>query len=133
MAWVALVIVLALFEFVVFAILVGKARVKYGIHAPATTGNEIFERYFRVQQNTLEQLVLFLPSIWLFAQFISPTWAALIGAVFLIGRIVYALTYVRDPKRRSAGFGLSMLPNLVLMLGALVGAIRGIIAMAAIT
>jgi glutathione S-transferase len=132
MAWVALVIVLALIEFFVFLSLVGRARGRYGIMAPATTGHEMFERYFRVQQNTLEQLIVFLPSIWLFAQFISPIWAAILGAIFLIGRIFYATGYVRDPKARSLGFALSSFPNLILLLGALFGAIRGIIAMASV-
>lgn len=132
MAWVALVIVLALFEFFVFQAMVGRARGRYGVPAPATTGNEIFERHFRVQQNTLEQLLLFLPSIWLFATFISATWAAALGAVFLLGRAIYAVGYVRDPKSRGLGFGLTILPNLALMVGALVGAIRGIIAVASV-
>jgi uncharacterized membrane protein YecN with MAPEG domain len=128
MAWVSLVIVLALIEFFVFLFQVGRARDRYGIAAPATTGNEIFERHFRVQQNTLEQLLLFLPSIWLFGTFISATWAAALGAIFIVGRAIYAVTYVRDPKSRSVGFLLSMLPNAVLMLGALYGAIRAVIA-----
>ncbi|MET0985616.1 MAG: MAPEG family protein [Steroidobacteraceae bacterium] len=132
MAWVALVIVLALFEFLVFISLVGRARTLYGIAAPATTGHEMFERYFRVQQNTMEQLLLFLPSIWLFATFISATWAAALGAVFLVGRAIYAVSYVREPKSRGLGFGLTSLPNMVLMIGALVGAIRGVIAMASV-
>lgn len=128
MAWVSLVIVLALIEFFVFLFQVGRARDRYGIAAPATTGNEIFERHFRVQQNTMEQLLLFLPSIWLFGTFISATWAAALGAIFIVGRAIYAVTYVRDPKSRSVGFLLSMLPNAVLMLGALYGAIRAVIA-----
>jgi glutathione S-transferase len=128
MAWVALVIVLALLELLVFQMLVGKARGKYGVNAPATTGNEIFERYFRVQENTVEQLLLFLPGVWLFATFISPTWAALLGAVFIVGRAIYAATYIADPKKRGLGFALSMLPNLALLIGALIGAVRGILA-----
>lgn len=127
MAWVALVIVLALIEYVVFAIMVGRARDRYGVVAPATTGNEVFERYFRVQQNTTEQLLLFLPSIWLFATFISPYWAAGIGAIFLVGRALFAAGYIRDPKKRATGFALSMLPNLALLLGAVFGAIRAIL------
>ncbi|HKQ82403.1 MAG TPA: MAPEG family protein [Steroidobacteraceae bacterium] len=132
MAWVALVIVLALLEFLVFLLMVGRARGRYGIAAPATTGHEVFERHFRVQQNTMEQLLLFLPSIWLFASFISATWAAALGAIFLVGRALYAVSYVGDPKNRGLGFALSMLPNMALMLGALIGAIRGIITMASV-
>ncbi len=130
MAWVAVVIVLALLEFVWFAILVGKARSTYGVNAPATTGNEMFERYFRVQQNTMEQLLLFLPGVWLFATFVTPIGAALLGAVFIAGRAIYAATYIADPKKRGLGFGLSMLPNLALLIGSLIGAIRVILATA---
>lgn len=128
MAWVALVIVLALLELLVFQMLVGKARGKYGVNAPATSGNEIFERYFRVQENTVEQLLLFVPGVWLFGTFISPIWAALLGAVFIVGRAIYAATYIADPKKRGLGFALSMLPNLALLIGALIGAVRGILA-----
>jgi uncharacterized MAPEG superfamily protein len=130
MAWVAVVIVLALLEFVWFDILVGKARGTYGVNAPATTGNEMFERYFRVQQNTMEQLLLFLPGVWLFATFVTPIGAALLGAVFIAGRAIYAATYIADPKKRGLGFALSMLPNLALLIGALIGAIRAILATA---
>jgi hypothetical protein len=128
MAWVAFVIVIALIEYVVFLIMVGQARHRYGVVAPATTGHEIFERCFRVQQNTMEQLLLFLPSIWLFATFISPAWAAGIGAIFPVGRALFAAGYIRDPKKRGFGFALSMLPNTVLLLGALIGTIRALLA-----
>ena len=124
MAWVLIVIVLALLQFFVFGILVGRARMRYGVPAPATTGNEQFERYFRVQMNTLEQLVMFLPAIWLFAQFISPHWAAALGAVYLIGRLIYLASYVKDPKSRSLGFALTSLPVLVMLVGVLYEAAR---------
>lgn len=119
---VAVVIVLALFQFVVFGFLVGGARGRYQIEAPATTGHPVFERYFRVQQNTLELLVMLVPSIWLFGMYVSPTWAAALGAVYLVGRFVYLRSYVADPKKRSTGFGLSFLPIAVLALGTLWGA-----------
>jgi glutathione S-transferase len=86
MAWVLIVMVLALLQFYGFGIAVGRARVRHGVAAPATTGHPVFERYFRVQMNTLEQLVAFLPAIWLFAQFYDPRWAAALGAVYLTGR-----------------------------------------------
>lgn len=123
MALVAAVIALALIEFLVFGLLVGRARARCNIEAPATTGHPVFERYFRVQQNTLEQLMVFVPSMWLFGLYVSPLWAAGLGVVFVIGRALYLTGYVADPKRRGAGFGLSFLPNLVLVIGALVGAI----------
>lgn len=124
MALVHLVIGLALFEFLLFIVAVGRARLKYGVEAPATTGNEIFERCFRVQMNTLEQLALFLPGIWLFATYVSAPIAAALGAVFILGRLLYFLGYVKDPKRRSAGFTLSVLPVLVLLAGGILGAAR---------
>ncbi len=123
MPLVAAVIVLALLEFLVFGLLVGRARVRCQVQAPATTGHPVFERYFRVQQNTLEQLIVFVPSMWLFGMYVSALWAAGLGVVFILGRILYLTGYVADPKKRSAGFGLSYLPNMILAVGALVGAI----------
>ena len=121
---VAVVIVLALLEFVVFGMLVGRARGRYGVSAPAVSGHEIFDRYFRVHYNTMEMLVTFVPSIWLCGLYVSPQWAAAIGAVYLIGRIVYLRGYVADPGKREIGFGLSALPIVVLLVGSLWGAVR---------
>ena len=89
--------------------------------APATSGAPEFERAFRIQQNTLEQLMLFLPSLWLFAALVSDLWAGAAGLVWVIGRILYALGYARAAEKRSAGFGIAILANLVLLIGALVG------------
>lgn len=86
---VALVIILALIEYFIFGILVGRARGRYGVEAPATTGHPIFERYFRVHQNTLELLVVFVPSMWFFGMYVSPALAAILGLVFIIGRMLY--------------------------------------------
>jgi glutathione S-transferase len=127
-SWVLIVTVLALAQFIAFGLVVAWARVKYQIAAPAITGNEIFERYFRVHMNTLELLVLFVPAIWLFALQVSATWAAALGAVYLIGRLVYLRSYIRDPKSRSLGFGMSMLPILFMMGGVLFAAIRQLLA-----
>jgi glutathione S-transferase len=127
MALVAVVIALALVQFVVFGMLVGRARDLYGIKAPAMSGHEIFDRHFRVHYNTMEVLVVFVPSIWFFGQFLSPLWAAGLGAVYLVGRIVYFRSYLADPDRRSMGFGMSMLPVLILLIGALFGAGRALI------
>lgn len=121
---VAVVILLALIEYVAFGMLVGRARGKYGVHAPAVAGHEVFERYFRVHQNTLEMLVVFVPAMWLFGTYVDPTWAALLGLVYVIGRILYLRGYVADPAKREIGFGLSVLPVIVLLLGALWGAAR---------
>lgn len=120
MKHVALVAALALLQYVIFAGLVGRARVRYGVKAPAVTGHEVFERYFRVQQNTLELLVVFLPSLWLFALYLSTTWAVVLGLTYLVGRIVYLRAYVDDPSRRDVGFALSFVPVLALLIGALV-------------
>ena len=122
MAPVAVVIIIAVIQFVVIAWLVGRARHQYGIKAPATTGHEVFERWFRVQQNTLELLVVMLPAMWLFARYVSATWAAALGLVYFAGRLVYLRSYVADPASRSAGFGLSMLPVLAMVLGTMIGA-----------
>lgn len=124
MHWVAATIVLALLQYLAMGLLVGRARAKYGVPAPAMSGHPIFERTFRVQQNTLEQLVAFIPAIWLFGLYISPLWGAILGLVFIIGRVVYASGYIRDPKARGAGFGLSFLPTVILLVGGLFGALR---------
>jgi glutathione S-transferase len=127
MAPVALVIIIAVIQFFVIGWLVARARVRYGINAPATTGHEVFERWFRVQQNTLELLIAFIPAISLFAIYVNPNWAAWIGLVYVAGRIVYTRAYVADPSRRSFGFGLSAAPILVLLAGALIGALRAML------
>lgn len=123
---VAVVIVIALLEYVVFSALVGRARGLYGVHAPAVSGHEMFDRYFRVHQNTMELLVAFVPAIWLFGLYVSPRWAALLGLVYIAGRIVYLLGYVKDPAKREFGFGLSVLPIVVLLAGALWGAAKAL-------
>ena len=91
MHYVAIVTAVALLQFFWFGWQVGVARGKYGIAAPAVSGNEMFERVFRVHMNTLEQLVVFLPALWIFASFISPLWASILGAVFIVaaGLIAY--------------------------------------------
>jgi uncharacterized MAPEG superfamily protein len=123
MEYVAIVATLALAELVWFGVLAGQARSKYGVQAPAVTGHPIFERYFRVQQNTLEQIVPFLPALFLFGRYVSAPIAAALGAIWLVGRVVYLRAYVADPARRGLGFGLTAIPTLVLIVGALIGAI----------
>ena len=118
---------LALVQFMIFGYRVGAARGKYDVPAPATTGNEIFERHNRVHQNTLEQLIVFIPALWTFAHFTHTTGAAVLGILFIVGRTVYALAYVSDPKKRSAGFLLGFVTNLILILGSLYGAIRALV------
>jgi uncharacterized MAPEG superfamily protein len=127
MEYVAVVILLALLQYVVFGALVGRARGRYGVKAPAVTGHEIFERYFRAHYNTLELLVAFVPAIWLFGTYASPSWAAGLGLVYLVGRVLYLRGYVADPAKREIGFGLSVLPIIVLIVGALWGAAQQLI------
>lgn len=124
MELVAIVTVLALIEYFSFGILVGRARVAHGVKAPATSGHPVFERYFRVHQNTAEQLWLFLPGLWLFAHYVHAPTAALLGAVWIVGRVIYLRGYVADPEKRTAGFAIGGLTSLALLIGALVGAIR---------
>ena len=126
MELVAIVIAVALIEYSVFGMLVGKARGTYGIDAPAITGHPVFERYYRVHQNTLENLVLFIPGMIMFAQYVSANVAAGLGILFIVGRFLYLRAYVADPKSRSLGFVLSYIPALVLVIGGLVGAARGL-------
>ena len=123
MNWVALIVLLAVLQSAVLAGMVGWARDKYKVAAPAITGNEIFERYFRVHYNSNEQLIIFLPSLWLFATYLSPTWAAILGAMYLVGRVIYAVGYIRSPVQREIGFIISGVANAILVLGALYGVI----------
>jgi glutathione S-transferase len=123
MEYVALVIVAALLQYFCFGILVGNARGKFNVAAPAITGHPVFERYYRVHQNTLEMLVIFIPAIVLFGYWVRPDLGAGIGAVYLVGRLVYLRAYVSDPGTRSLGFGLSILPTLILLLGGGVAAV----------
>jgi glutathione S-transferase len=124
MAYVLIVIVLALVQFIAFGIAVGRARARFQITAPATSGNPEFERYFRVHMNTLEQLIAFLPAVWLFAQFVDPRWAAALGVVYLVGRQLYFMSYVKEPKARGMGFMLTAMPTLIMLVGVLWEAIR---------
>ncbi len=127
MEFVAIVAVLALLQYILFAMLVGQARGKYGVNGPAVTGHPVFERYFRVQMNTLELLIAFLPALGLFAYYVSPLWAAMLGGLYLVGRFLYLKSYVADPAKRGLGFGLSLLPILVMLVGGLIGAVLALL------
>jgi uncharacterized membrane protein YecN with MAPEG domain len=127
MAWTVLISVLAILQLLFFGILVSSARRRYDINAPAVSGHEMFERHFRIHQNTLELMVMFLPALWLASLYARPLWTSILGAIYLIGRLLYWRGYIADPARRGPGFGLSMLPVLILAVIALVGAIRGLL------
>jgi glutathione S-transferase len=110
-----LVTAVALLIYIWTSILVGRARGIYNVKAPATTGAEGFERAYRVQQNTLEQLVLFLPVLWLAHVMTGTIWPAIIGTIWPVGRIIYAFSYMAAPEKRGPGFLLTMVPSLVLL------------------
>ncbi len=118
--WVAIVTLLALLVYFYMGARVGRDRAKYGIEAPAVTGDPNFERSYRIQTNTLEWLPIFLPSLWLFAiAWNADLVAALVGAVWVLGRILYMTSYARDPKTRGSGYGIQALAAGVLLFGAL--------------
>ena len=120
----SLITTLSLLLYVAMLVFVGRARGRYKLDAPAVTGNPDFERVFRVQQNTVENLVVYLPSLWLFAALVSDRWAALIGVVWIVGRVIYARGYYTEASKRGTGFIISGIATATLLLGALIGAVR---------
>jgi len=122
MELVYIVIGCALLQFFSYGMLAGMRRMKGGVEAPAISGDELFERYNRVHYNTMEQIIIFVPAMLMYATYISANWAAGLGVVFIIGRFVYLKAYIADPKKRGIGFGLTMLPNMILLLGGIGGA-----------
>ena len=127
MDWIVVITVLATLQFVWFGIQVGSMRAKHEVKAPAMSGPPDFERMFRIHYNTMEQLVVFLPALWLYAHMVNPIWGAGIGAVYLVGRFVYRAAYLKDPSGRSLGFALSSLPAMVMLVWVLVVAVRNLI------
>jgi len=123
MEYVTIIAMLALVEFMAFGGAVGQARGKTGVAAPAVTGDETFERFFRVHQNTLEQLIVFIPALYAFGYYVHALTAVAIGLIFLIGRAIYFRAYTADPATRGMGMMLSFIPNVILTLGAIVGAL----------
>ena len=115
----ALVTCLAIGLYFFTGLQVGKARQTFGIKAPAITGNPDFERLFRVQMNTLEWLPIFLPSLWLFAIYISDPVAAAVGVVWIAGRVLYMTGYSQAAEKRGRGFGIQAMAAGILWLGAL--------------
>ena len=121
-----LAIMLMLAEYALFGTLVAFARVRYKLPAPAISGNPDFERYFRVQQNTLEQLIVVIPSLWIMALTLSPLWAALLGYAFVAARGYYAWGYYRSAAGRHWGFTLGAWPTGGLVIGAFLGIARNL-------
>ena len=118
MALVALVTLLLLLQYIAFMMLTGKARAASDLVAPACVGDLEFEKAYRVQMNTLEQLIVTLPAMWICAQFFIPMVAAALGLAFLIGRVLYRNAYVGDPTKRGPGMILGFLANIGLILTA---------------
>ena len=127
MAFTILVIMLALAQYLFFIMKTAQFRAKYGVHAPACSGDVNFERMFRIQQNTTEQLVVFIPALLAFSYFISPVWGPCLGLVFVIGRFVYFQAYLNDPEKRGPGMAISLITNCLLVFGAFIGSILALI------
>ena len=125
MEYATIVVMLALAQYLFFTMKTGLARGKYNIDAPKCVGDDNFERQFRVQQNTMEQLIVFIPALFAFSVFVSPLWGPAIGLVFIIGRFVYAHGYINDPKKRAPGMLMTFFTNAILVVGAIVGVVVG--------
>jgi glutathione S-transferase len=116
-----LVTLLAIGLYFYMGLRVGLSRAKYNVPAPATTGNPDWERLFRIHANTLEAMPIFLPLLWLFSLYHSDLWAALIGLVWVAGRIVFMLGYSQSAEKRETGFLIQLAATAILFLGTLVG------------
>jgi glutathione S-transferase len=120
----AIVTLLAVMFYFYTSVQVSRARATFDIKAPAVTGHPDFERVFRVQMNTLEWMPIFLPSLWLFAIYVSDNFAAAIGVVWIIGRVLYMTGYSQAASKRGLGFGIQVIASMALWAGALVGIVR---------
>ena len=118
-SWVAIVTLVALLVYIWMGVRVGGARKKCGIHAPCMTGDPELERHIRVQANTLEWLPIFLPALWLFAIYWNDMVAAILGVIWIVGRVIYALGYAASPDKRELGFMIQMAAAAILLFGAL--------------
>lgn len=123
----ALATVATLFVYFFCMIRVGGARAKHGVKPPSVDGPEEFQRVNRVHQNMVEQMVMHLPALWLFAAAWGDMWAGILGLVFAVGRVVYALGYYKAAEKRSIGFAISSMTTIVLILGAAAGAVMALI------
>lgn len=124
----ALATMIALGVFYSQAIFVSMARRKFNVKAPHTTGNEDFERVFRVHYNTLEQLPVFLIPLWFFALLVNPYYAGWLGILWSLGRIGYMYGYYKAAhKRHSYGSALSYVANVILIGGSLIEIISGLL------
>lgn len=127
MELVAIVTGIMLLQLFVFSFQVGKARETTGTPAPAMSGPPEFERAFRVHQNTLEQLIIVLPAMWMFAEYVRADVAAGLGLVFVVGRQIYRGSYMADPSKRTLGFATGALSMLIMLLGGIGGAVMNLL------
>lgn len=127
MEYSAIITLLVVLQLLIFTMLVGKSRQATGVKAPAITGDPIFERYFRVHQNSLENAVVLLPAMWVFNMYWDPRIGAGLGLVYIFSRFIYLRGYVADPAKRGKGFGLGFLCELALVIGGLIGAVMALI------
>jgi glutathione S-transferase len=115
-----IVTLLALLEYSILGVMVGRARQKYGVEAPATTGNPDFERYFRVHENTLESLIVFLPAVWIFSLTVNYHIGVALGLLFIVARIIYAQGYLTAAAKRAPGALATAAINGILVLGSVI-------------
>jgi uncharacterized MAPEG superfamily protein len=127
MEYVAVITVLILLQYFYFGVASGLARGKAGLEAPAITGDALYERRYRIHQNTMEQLVSFLPAMWLFAYYVSPVYGAGLGVAFLVGRTIYSISYAKNPATRGKGFMIGFIAMLIGFGGTLYGAVINIL------
>jgi glutathione S-transferase len=122
----AIATILALLVYIWNFMNVGKMRGKHGINAPATTGNAEFERAYRIQLNMVEQLIIFLPLLWLANAYFSlmPYLVGALGLIWVVGRVMYSVGYMADPAKRSTGFMVSAIATLALLVMAVIGIVQ---------
>ena len=121
----SLIVLLALLQYVWFTVRVGATRGTFNVNAPACKGDETWERSFRIQQNTMEQLIVLIPGTYAFAFYVSSTWVLLPGAIFIVARFIYSNAYMKDPGSRTLGMASTLLANAILIIGALIGLLMG--------
>lgn len=112
-------LVVAFYFFV--ATRVAVAHGKFGVKLPAMSGHPDFERIYRVQMNMLEWMPTFLLPLWLSAIYFSDAAAALVGLLWLIGRVVYFLGYREAVEKRLPGFFVQSIACMLLFAGAIAG------------
>lgn len=127
MEYATLTVMLALMQYLFFVGLTGYMRGKHDIKAPATGGHPMYERAYRVQHNTLEELIVFIPAVFAYALYSNAYLVMLPGSIFIISRFWYGAAYLKEPSRRGPAFGLTMLANVWLIVGALIGLGRNLL------